>query len=137
MQFTLPRSGERAGQQLDAVRRFGEYLFGVARMLLGQYFSRHHQRGLMVVLHGGQHGNHGHYRFAAADVTLQQTIHGPQGFHVAKDFFGDYPALRRSKFERQNGRDTLFDRLVNFNSGAFALFDPISPFRGQAQHQPE
>ena len=64
-------------------------------MLAGENFGRHHQRGLLFILHRGQHRNHRHDRLAAADVALQQTIHGRVRSQVTENLFDDF-ALRVS-----------------------------------------
>ena len=69
---------ERAGEQGDAVvaRRALEQLARGEVVLRGKDFRRRHQRGLIAVLDGDEHGLQRDDGLAGADVALQQAAHG-------------------------------------------------------------
>ena len=69
-------------------------------MLLGQQSGGHEYRGLTSVLHGLEHGPHGHLGLAEPDVATNQTVHGHRSFHVGLDVF-DGPELVGRLLERE------------------------------------
>src|SRR6202035_5301821 len=72
-------------------------------MLHGEDFRGSHESGLATVFDGDDGGLQSHDSFAAADVTLQETVHGRGLFEVGGDF-GKDTLLRGGGFE---GEDTL------------------------------
>ena len=75
---------------------FGEF----AVMLLGQDFGRRHHRGLQAVFHRAQRRQRRHHRLAAADIALQQAVHGMDLGEVALDL-GPGAHLRAREAKRQ------------------------------------
>ena len=61
-------------------------------MLFGQDLGGRHNRRLRALLGGADRGERGHYRFAGADVALQQAEHRPR-FGQVVQHLGDDPAL--------------------------------------------
>ena len=55
-------------------------------MLDGQDFCGRHERGLRLIFYGDDRGLKGDDGFAAADVALQQAIHGVGLFEVCGNF---------------------------------------------------
>ena len=71
-------------------------------------FGGRHQSGLQAVFDGDDGGLHGHDGFAAADVALQQAVHGGGFFEVGGDFAED-AFLGGRWFEREDA----FQRVAN------------------------
>ena len=69
-------------------------------MLLGEDFGRRHEGGLVAVLDGLQCGKRGDHGLAAADIALQQALHGMRAGQVDADLVPDF-LLRAGKGERQ------------------------------------
>ena len=79
------RCAVAAGQQGERdAGRLGERRDGGV-VLAGQELGRRHQRGLRAGLDGGQHGEEGDQRLAAADIALQQPHHALGLGHVGGD----------------------------------------------------
>ena len=89
LQSSLFFGAKRASQQLHTIRRLREQAFDTTRVLLRENFCRRHQSSLEAIFHRRHHRNHGDDGFAAADVTLQQTVHRRFGFHVVENLLGD------------------------------------------------
>ena len=70
------RGFQAADEELDAIAGFGEDAAGGKKMLDGENFGGGHEGGLRAVFDGDDGGLQGDDRFAAADVALQETIHG-------------------------------------------------------------
>ena len=70
MQPPLFRRAQRSDKEFDAVGRRREQALDVAGVLLRQDFGRDHQRGLVIILHRGQHRLERDDGFAAADISL-------------------------------------------------------------------
>ena len=77
-------------------------------MLHGENFGGRHQSGLVAVFDGDDGGFEGDDGFAAADVALQQAVHGGGFFEVGGDFAED-AFLRVRWFEREDA----FQRVAN------------------------
>ena len=54
-------------------------------MLAGQDLGRGQERSLEAVLPGQEQGQEGHDGLAAADLALQQALHGPRRAQVVDD----------------------------------------------------
>ena len=59
-------------------------------MLFGKDFGRRHYSHLRAGFDGGQRGQGGDDGFAAADIALQQAVHGVGLRHVAADFGNNF-----------------------------------------------
>src|SRR6266852_1499716 len=70
------RSFQAADKELDAIACFGEDAAGGKKMLDGENFRGRHEGGLRAVFDGDDRGLEGDDGFAAADVALEETIHG-------------------------------------------------------------
>ena len=64
-------------------------LFELDEMLFGKDFGRRHYSRLRAGFDGGQRGQGGDDGFAAADIALQQAVHGVGLRHVAAYFGHD------------------------------------------------
>ena len=64
-------------------------LFELDEMLFGKDFGRRHYSHLCAGFNGGQRGQGGDDGFAAADIALQQAVHGVGLRHIAADFGHD------------------------------------------------
>ena len=82
----------------DAER--SEQAFDCPRVLLGEQFSRRHQRGLRSVLHRQQRSEQRNHRLATANIALQQAMHAPCTAHVG-DNLPDHAHLSRRQGVRQ------------------------------------
>src|SRR5216684_5428678 len=70
------RGFQAADEQLDAIACFGEDAARGKKMLHGENFRGRHEGGLRAVFDGDDRGLQGDDGFAAADVALEETIHG-------------------------------------------------------------
>ena len=86
-------------------------LFELNEMLFGKDFSRRHHSRLRAGFDGGQRGQGGYDGFAAADIALQQAVHGVGLRHVAADF-GHDPFLGIGQGKRQGVAQGLGQRAV-------------------------
>ena len=89
-------------------------------MLHCQDLGGSHQDGLVTVSHGQQHrvlGNHG---LAAADIPLQQPVHGDLPAHVGGDL-GDHALLGCGQLEWKPVEDALVDLLGRGKFGGQAV----------------
>src|SRR6266853_911039 len=95
-----------ADEKFNAIGRACEQSFDVACVLLREDFGWHHQRGLIVVLHRGEHRHQRDDSFATANIALQQTIHRRVGLHVVEDTIDD-ALLRARQSEGKNLSEML------------------------------
>ena len=86
-------------------------------MLRGEDFRRRHDGNLVAVFDGNDGGLRGDDGFAAADVALQQPVHGKRLLHVVGDFLRDAP-LRARRLKRQHGLDLLANAFRHFKRNA-------------------
>ena len=100
--------GQPAGQQPPAHAAGRQQAVERLGMLPGQDFGRRHQRRLLAVGHGQQHRVDGDDRLAAADVALQQAVHGVRPGHVGRDL-GDRLVLPGRQLERKQPADAGVD----------------------------
>jgi hypothetical protein len=80
---------EAADEQFDAVAAGSEHAARGKIVLHGENFRGRHERGLAAVFYGDDGGLERDDGFAAADVTLQQAVHGGGLFEVGGDFGQD------------------------------------------------
>src|SRR5882724_13349233 len=99
-------------EQLDAIAGAFEDAPGAEEMLDGEDFSGGHKRGLRFVFDGDDRGLQRDNGFAAANVALQETIHGHGLFEVGGDL-GEDAFLRVGGLEGQH-------TLQSFADGIFA-----------------
>ena len=113
---------ERAGEQHDAIAARGalKQLARGEKMLRGQDLSGRHERGLVAVFHGDEHGLQGDDGFAGAHVALQQAAHGTGLAHVGDDF-AQGALLRRRGMEGQHLADGFADLVGGGEADAGAL----------------
>ena len=76
-----------AGEPGHAHVERGEPVKQFLEVLLGQYFSRRHQRALPACINADGRRQRGDHGFAAAHIALQQPVHGRAALQVARDFF--------------------------------------------------
>ncbi len=77
-QHSRPHIGRQAADQLRAADlAAGQKAAERQGMLPGEDFRGGHEHGLMPMGDGQKHGIEGHDRLAAADVALQEAVHGP------------------------------------------------------------
>ena len=100
---------EAADEELDAMAAGGEDAAGGKIVLHGENFRGRHEGGLAAVFDGDDGGLERDDGLAAADVALEETIHGSGLFKVGGDFRQD-TLLRGGGFE---GKDT-FERFADF-----------------------
>jgi hypothetical protein len=97
-------------------------------VLLGQDLCGRHEGGLVAVVEGDEHAQHGHHGLAAAHVALQQAVHLNAQAEVAAYLFDD-PFLRIGELEGnfflviavEELSDLLED--VAFRRGVAAVFE--------------
>ena len=77
-------------------------------MLSGQNFRRRHNCRLCLVGNCQQSRIEGHYRFARADVTLQEPIHRLRRPHI-RGYFSYYIVLVFSEQKRKPFPDSAVD----------------------------
>ena len=75
-----------AGEPYDVEAERFKPLFEFDEMLFGQNFGGCHHGHLCAGFHGGECGQRGDDGFAAADIALQQAVHGKGLRHVLPDF---------------------------------------------------
>jgi hypothetical protein len=85
-------------------------------MLAGKNFRGCHQGRLVTAGHTSEHGVHGYYGLAAADVALQQPIHRRFAGHVAGHFTNRGP-LTGGEFERKKSFDSRIDIRCGYKRG--------------------
>ena len=95
--FSLFAAG-RTGEQPHRNQPFGHPGDG-GKVLGGQNLSRGHQTGLKPIIHSDQHTHQGDQCFAAADISLQQTVHLVAGSGILTDFT-NHPFLCIGQRER-------------------------------------
>ena len=112
---------ERAGEQDDARLAAGafEELARGEEMLGGEDLGGRHERGLVAVFHGDEHGLEGDDGFAGADVALQQAAHGTGLAHVRR--FRRGISFARWWDERQDLADGFADFVGGGEGNAGAL----------------
>ncbi len=99
---------EAADEQLDAIAAGSEDAARGKIVLHGENFRGRHERGLRGVFDGDDGGLQRDDGFAAADVALQQAVHGRGLFEVGGDFRED-AFLRGGGFERQDALERFAD----------------------------
>src|SRR5580658_4122712 len=95
---------EAADEQFDAIGTGSEYAASRKIVLHGENFGGRHERGLAAVFDGDDGGLQRDNGFAAADVALQQTVHGRGLFEVGNNFLQDIE-LSCGRFEGKNSFD--------------------------------
>ena len=116
-QLVLFAAGERSGEQRGDIPERRENLAKVKRVLRGEDFGGR-QHGHLVTVFDGDHGGFGCYdSLAAADVALQQAIHGMRLAHVGGDLL-NHALLRAGGLERQHPLDALAHAFVDFECDA-------------------
>src|SRR6266567_13166 len=105
------RSFQAADEQLDAIAGFGEDAARGKKMLDGENLGWGHESGLGAVFDGDDGGLQRDNGFAAADVALEETIHG-RGLLEVGDDFRENALLRRRGLKRE-------DALQRFAHGVF------------------
>ena len=78
-------AARRTGEQPHRDQPFGHSGDG-GKVLGGQNLSRCHQTGLKPIIHSDQHTHQGDQCFAAADISLQQTVHLMASSGILTDF---------------------------------------------------
>ena len=128
---------ERAGEQNDAVAAGGalEQLARGEKMLRGKDLGGRHQRGLVAVFDGDEHGLQGDDGFARAHIALQQAAHGTGLAHVGDDF-AEGAFLRRGGMEGQHFADGFADFVGGGERDAGALAHAAA-FQLEAQFEEE
>ena len=91
-QAARQQSHLQSGSFIEPLQRF--------RMLLRQYFRRHHKRALMPRLDGSVQSNSRHHGFARTDIALYETIHAVAPAHIRQYFVNDL-LLRVGQRERE------------------------------------
>ena len=91
------------------------------KMLRGENLRGRHERGLVAVFHGDEHGLERDDRFARAHIALQQAAHGAGLAHVADDF-AERPLLRGRGMEGKHLANGLAHLVVGGEGDAVALF---------------
>ena len=94
---------QAADQKFDAIAAALEDTAREKKMLHGENFRRRHERGLAAVFDSDNRGLQGDDGFAAADVALQEAVHGRGLFEIGGDF-GQDAFLGGGGFE---GKDSL------------------------------
>ncbi len=84
-------------------------------MLRGEDLGGRHERGLVAVLHGDEHGLQRDDGLAGADVALQQAAHGAGLAHVGNDL-AEGALLRGGGMEGQNFADGFADFIGRWRS---------------------
>ncbi len=115
---------ERAREERDAVllRRAAEDFARGEIVLRGENFSGRHERGLVAVLDGDQHGLERNDGFAGADVALEQAAHGRGAAHVRGDF-AESALLRGGGMEREHGAQRGADLGAGLERDAGSLLE--------------
>ena len=124
---------QRSDQQFDAIRRAREQ---ATMQNVTSTLTRHHQRGLIVVLHRGKHRHQRDNGFATANITLKQTIHRRIGLHVVEDTIDD-ALLRARQSEGKNLSEMLTHAVCNFYHRAFGFFDSLAALDSESHRHPE
>ena len=86
-------------------------MFELDEMLFGKDFGRRHHSRLRAGFDGGQRGQGGDDGFAAADIALQQAVHGVGLCHIAADF-GHDSFLCIGQGKRQSVAQSLGQRAI-------------------------
>src|SRR6266436_2956220 len=92
---------QAADEQLDAKAAALEDAARGKKMLDSQDFGGGHESGLATVFDGNDRGLQGDDGFAAADITLQEAVHGRGPFQVGGNF-GEDALLGSGGLEREN-----------------------------------
>ena len=136
VQLALLRGAQAAREQLDAVGRPGEDALDVARVLLGENLGRGHQRRLVAVLDGDDHGLDGDDRLAAADVALEQAVHRPVARQVVDDLL-ERALLRAGRREGEDRAHRLADAVGDLDDRALRLAHPLAAADAERDGEPE
>src|SRR6266849_6403161 len=99
---------QAADEQFDAIAAALEDAARGKKMLDGKNFRGRHQSGLATVFDGNDRGLQGDDGFAAADVALEEAIHGRGLFQVGGNF-GEDALLCSGGFERENALEGFAD----------------------------
>ena len=99
---------EAADEQLDFVIAGSEDAARGKKMLHGENFGGRHERGLRAVFNGDDGGLEGDNGLAAADVALEEAVHGRGLFEVGDDFLQDFE-LGGGRFEGKDALDGFAD----------------------------
>jgi hypothetical protein len=102
-----------------------EQMFDAEVVLLGQDFSRRHERGLMTSLHRNQHRTHCNHGLSRTHIALQQPMHRMAFGEVFVDL-NDCPSLSASEVIGKHLMKALHQRsttitnnMSDSNSGSF------------------
>ena len=90
------------GAEADAEAEGVEPAAEVEVVLLGEDLGGGHEGGLAAGFDGEEHGGHGDEGFAAADVALEEAVHGAGKEKVFADF-GDAAVLGSGEGEGEGG----------------------------------
>src|SRR2546425_12166602 len=88
-------------EQANLVAAVSVNALSVEEMLLGQNLRRRQESSLTAVLNGHGCGFQSNDGFAAANVSLQQSVHGRRTAEVANNLF-QRPFLRGRRMKRQD-----------------------------------
>ena len=126
--------GQRTGQHPDPHAALAQVALQGRGVLPRQNLGRRHQRRLIAVGHGHQHRVFGHHRLAAADVALQQAVHGRGPRQVRGDLL-DGLVLCRRQVEREQAADPRVDLAIGDQRRSPARLRPLLFPQGQRQLQ--
>ncbi|KAF4516306.1 hypothetical protein B566_EDAN000547 [Ephemera danica] len=96
-------------QQHDTQPQRLQRTFQIAIMLLGQNFSRRHERSLVTGAASHDNGMEPHHRLPRPDIALHQPVHRLGRDHVPINFANDL-ILRGCQTERQQAAQRIDDR---------------------------
>ena len=118
---SAPQEGQRNADRLQGPPQ-------IPRVLIGQDFRRHHERGLIAALHGRQHGHERHHGLPRSHVPLKEPVHRVGRCHVGRDL-ADHPFLGRREGERQRCPQGTRESPVCLESDPFPLVrhGPLPP----------
>ena len=90
----------RGGAENDSDTKRVKKLAEVFVMLMGQHLGRRHESGGVSGRDGAKHGGGGDDGFAAADIAVEEAVHGMSGGEVVEDLREDL-LLRGGEIEGQ------------------------------------
>ncbi len=127
--------GVRTGEQRGHVTQLGEERLERKVVLRGENFGWREDGALVSVFEGDDAGFRGDNGFAAADVALQEAVHGARQLHVIGDFF-EHALLSVSGLEGEDGFNLLAHTVGDLegDSGHHAGFAALE---GEAAFEPE
>ena len=123
---------EAADEQLDFVAAGSEDAPRGKKMLHGENFRGRHQRGLSAVFDGDDGGLQSDDGFAAADVALEEAVHGRGLFKVGDDFRED-AFLRGGGLEGEDALNGFADVFFAHAEGDGVFFARGFAVEGEAE----